>query len=69
MRTPPASSLTRSRVASDRTGNANEEAVVALYAPQQLRLMRRDHVFDPHMKLPTVHEWNFSIPKRAAGVL
>ena len=35
-----------------------------LIAPQQLRTNAPPvAVFDPHMKLPTVHEWNFSIQR------
>jgi len=39
-----------------------------LIAPQQLRTNAPPvAVFDPHMKLPTVHEWNFSIQRELPG--
>ncbi len=40
-----------------------------LTAPQQLRSNSPNNitVFDPRMKLPTVHEWNFSIQRELPG--
>jgi hypothetical protein len=57
-------STTRSPAVSRLSCRRRREAFVTVHAAAATESeFAADHVFDPHMNLPTVHEWNFSFQR------